>query len=284
MPLRSALVPPRLGVATLAVSAASTLGPLTVDSGGRYLKTASGTPWRYQCDGAWFICNHLSQADQDTYLAALVAAGYNAAILCLLEHPTTAWPQYGAPANFYGEAPFTTANQFDTPNAAYFARVNRYIDKARSLGLIVPMFHTYSGFGGGDPGWEAVYTDGHNTNTVMRNWGIYLATTFTQDNIIWMHFGDNTQAGTALTRFQNVVSGIQSITRNRLSGSEIDYPNTQVTDQTGFTYGIDPGTSDMQLNSFYGQDPSGNGQSYIDADVAWAYSPTLPSRLQEPAY
>src|SRR6185436_1389657 len=68
----------------------------------------------------------------------------------------------------------------------------------------------------------------------------------------------------------------------QLAGSEWGYPDSLVTDQQGFTYGTDPHTSDLQLNSFYGQGPGQNGQNYDTADRAWANTPVLPAYNEEP--
>lgn len=266
--------------------------PLAISSDNRHVTTAAGRPFRLQVDAGWFMCVNFSDADVTTYLNSLVSHGFNAFILMNIVHATdpSHWAPLNQPNDFYNNPPFTTPGHFDTPNAAYFARVSSMITQAQALGIAVKFFHTYIGAAGGTDGWAAELQDAHNTNTVCFNWGVYLATTFTQPNIIWMHGGDNFMSGTVLTRFQQIVAGIQSITRNRIAGSEWQGPSSLVTDQTGFTYGTNPATSDMHIDSFYGGGPLNGGggitnHTYATADASWSRtSPVLPGDLEEPAY
>lgn len=265
--------------------------PLAVSTDSRHVTTAAGRPFRLQVDAGWFMCCNFSDADVTTYLNSLVSHGFNAFILMNIVHSTDPghWYPANQPNDFYNNPPFTTAGHFDTPGAAYFARVSSMISQAQTLGIAVKLFHTYIGAAGGTDGWAAELQDAHNTNTVCFNWGVYLAQTFTQPNIIWMHGGDNFMTGTVLTRFQQIVAGIQSITRNRIAGSEWNGPDSLVTDQSGFTYGTNPATTDMQIDSFYGGGPLNGGsitnQTFTTADASWSRaSPILPSDLEEPAY
>lgn len=266
--------------------------PLSVSANARFLQTPGGTPFRLQTDAGWFMVCNFADADVTTYLDSLVSHGFTAFILMNIVHSTDPghWAPLNQPNDFYNNAPFTTPGHFDTPNAAYFARVKSAIDQALTRGLAVKFFHTYIGASGATDGWVGELNDAHNTNTVCFNWGVYLATTFTQPNIIWMHGGDNFLSGTPLARFQQIVAGIQSVTRNRIAGSEWNGPDSLITDQAGFAYGTNPATSDMQLDSFYGGGPLNGGggitnHTYVTADSSWSRaSPVLPSDIEEPAY
>jgi hypothetical protein len=240
-----------------------------------------------QADAAWFLANHLaSTADQDTYLANIKAAGFNSFILMNIVHNEGGdpWPVVKEPNDANGNAPFLTADQLDTQNPIYVANVKRVVDKALELGLAVFLFPTYVGYNGGVQGWEATITNAHNTDSICFNWGVFLAHTFNEPNVIPMWMGDHTLSGVALSRMQQIVAGWRSISRTQLAGSELDGPDSLATTQTGFTYGTDPATSDMQIDSFYGNGLSASGVTWDTADRAWANSPKLPATLEEPVY
>lgn len=256
--------------------------PLTVSGNSRYLVDQTGTPFLLKADAGWMVANHLGVSDQDDYLDHLVATGYNATILMNVVKPTTTWPTVNEPADAAGVQPFTTTNVFSTANDAYFDKVANYVLRAKAKGIVVLFFACYSGAGGGADGWESTMVA--NTNAECSAFGAYLAGKIAHTNVIPMFMGDRTASGTALTRYQNFVSGWQGVSRTRLCGSELDSSDTLVTDQTGFTYGTNPGTSDMQINSWYGAGPSGDGRTYDTALRAWDNSPTLPSHMEEPVY
>lgn len=271
------------GAGPIRVSAASSATfPLSVASTGRYLQTAGGTPYRIKADAGWITQCNFSVANQNSYLDGIKALGFNATTLMGIVKSTASWGVVNEPANADGDQPFTGAT-FSTPNATYFSKLSDYIDRAASRGLSVMFFHTYDG--AGSDGWDSDLIAA--TNTVCFNWGAYLGTTFAQSNIIWMHMGDRTVSGTALTRWQQVIAGIQSVTRNRLSGSELDGPNSIITAQSGVTLGVNPATSDMQISSFYGQGSAQNGCTYVEAYSSYLLSTAGtcgPSYQTEPNY
>jgi hypothetical protein len=252
--------------------------PLTVSANSRYLQDQQGTPFPIRSDAAWTLSVHATDAGQRSYLDQLVVKGFTAFHGMNIAHNNGGdpYPLINEPNDINNTPPFTTPDQLDTANDVYFARISRFIAEADRRGITVMLFHTYMGFAGGTQGWEAVITSAHNTNTICFNWGVYLATKLPHKNIQWMHMGDHTISGTALTRFQQIVAGIQSVRRTQLASSELDSPNTIATDQTGFAYGTDPATSDMQFDWFYGWGASNNGRTYVTADRAYADTTTLP--------
>jgi len=281
----SSVNPPRDAASVDAPVITSASFPLAVSANGRYLIDKSGAPFRLQTDAAWVMVAHASDADVTTYLSRIKSLGFTGFILMNIVHKGgPGWPNLKEPADYYGNQPFTTPDALDTPNPTYFARVSGVIDQALALGLYVELFHTYVGGDGGADGWESVITNGHNTDAICFNWGVYLGNTFKQPNIIWMHGGDHNLAGTALSRFQQIVAGIHSVTRNRIAGAEWKGPDSILTDQPGFTYGPDPAKADMQLNSFYGGGPNTNGQAFTTASRSWLNTPALPAEIQEPDY
>jgi len=256
--------------------------PLSVNNSGRYLQTASGSPYRIKSDAGWITQCNFDTSTQNSYLDGIKALGFNATTLMGIVKNSTSWGDVNEPANFDGDQPFTGAT-FSTPNSAYFSKLSDYIDRANSRDLGVMFFHTYAG--AGSDGWDADLIAA--SNSTCFNWGAYLASTFTQPNIIWMHMGDRTASGTSLTRWQNIIAGIQSVSRNRLAGCELDGPNSIITSQSGVTLGVNPSTSDMQISSFYGQGASQNGCTYVEAYSSYLLSVAGtcgPSYQTEPNY
>lgn len=279
------MIPPSLhgqGAARPLAVAAPGVFPISVGASNRFLQNAAGTPIRIKSDAGWINQCNFNTTDQNSYLDGIVALGFNATTLMGIVKNSTSWGTVNEPSNFDGDSPWTGAT-FSTPNPTYFAKLSDYIDRCKARGLYVMFFHTYSG--AGSDGWAADLVAA--TNTVCFNWGAYLATTFTQTNIIWMHFGDRTATSTELTRWQNVIAGMQSVSRNRLCGSELDGPNSIVTAQSGVTLGVNPSSSDMQISSFYGQGGSQDGTTYKEAIASYALSVAGtcgPSYQTEPNY
>lgn len=245
--------------------------PWKVSANGRTFTLQDGTPVQMFADAEWFAINHGSQADLSTLYKGIGDLGYNAVLTSLLEHAGGgAWGEINAPNDLANNPPFLTPDQLDTPNDTYFDNVRLAIQKAACMGLQVVMFYTYAGYQGGAQGWEAVVTAAHNTNTVCFNWGVYLGNKFGDlPNVVWMNNGDHNQSGTALTRYQQILAGIQSITRVHQVSSELDNPNSLATSQSGYTYGRDPAVSDETFDWFYAWGPGGNGQTYTTALAAW---------------
>lgn len=224
-------------------------------------------------------------ATVDQYLANRKARGFNAFILMNIVHPGNS---YGWPGtNQNGDAPFSTTDFLDTPNDRYFDFIGLIIDKAAAQGFAVELFYTYAGYAGGDQGWWSVVGNSHNTQAICYAWGQYLGNRFkSKANVIWMAGGDYTMpAGETFTRMHKILEGIRSTGALQLAGSEWNNPDSLVTDQQGFTYGTDPTTSDLQIDSYYGAGPSSSGQTYDTAHRSWARSsPVLPGMMEEPMY
>ena len=264
---------------------AATVFPLKVSSSGRYLVDQNDKPFRIQSEAAWIMSTRGTAATVDQYLADRKSRGFNAFILMNLVHSPN---QYGWPTtNQAGQAPFTTADAFDTPNNAYFDFIEVIIDKAAAQGFAVEFFYTYAGYAGGDQGWWAAVGNSHNSQAICYAWGQYLGNRFkNKANLIWMVGGDYTMPqGETFTRMHKILEGIRSTGAMQLAGSEWSDPDSLVTDQQGFTYGTNPATSDMQIDSFYGYGPGQSGQVYDTANRSWARtSPVLPGMIEEPMY
>jgi hypothetical protein len=108
------------------------------------INTFTNKPVFITGEAAWSLIAEPSDADVETYLADRAARGFNGIIVNLIEH------QYAdhAPADFYGDAPFSGAS-FSTPNEAYFAHADHVISRAAAHGITVFLFPVYLGYGSG---------------------------------------------------------------------------------------------------------------------------------------
>ena len=114
-------------------AASSYAFPLKVSSNDRYVVDQNGTPFRIQGEAAWSLLSNLTYSEAETYLANRAAKGFNAVLVNLIEHKFAV----DAPKNRNGDPPFTTANDYRTPNPAYFAFADSIIDLAAAKGMIV---------------------------------------------------------------------------------------------------------------------------------------------------
>ncbi len=150
-----------------------------------YLVDAAGAPLFMNGDTAWSLIAQLSREDAELYLENRRRKGYNVILVNLLEHKFASH----APANFYGEAPFTTAGDFATPNEAYFAHVDWVLREAASKGITVLLDAIYLGYDCGDEGWCAEVKAAPEAS--LRGFGRYLAARYRSfPNIIWVIGGD----------------------------------------------------------------------------------------------
>lgn len=156
-------------------------------------------------DSAWLLMAGISREDAVFYLDDRQARRFNTLLINLIDR--------GAPQNFYGNAPFTTANDFATPNEAYFAHCEYVLAQARQRGFLVLLAPAYLGFNGGSEGfYQAMQANGA---TKMRDYGRYVATRFAAyDNVLWVNGGDFNPPDKTLTRA--VALGINDILPNAL--------------------------------------------------------------------
>ncbi|HVU23786.1 MAG TPA: DUF4038 domain-containing protein, partial [Opitutus sp.] len=256
--------------------------PLHVAPGHRYLVGADGRPWRIQAEFAWALPTKASAQDLDVYLADRKAKGFDAFVTMAMMRPggTYRWPA----ANVNGDAAFLQPDDFSTPNDRFFDHVDLVIDKAAAQGFAVLMFYAYAGYNGGNEGWYEVIAQPPNTKEVCYGFGRYLARRWKEKaNLILMAGGDYTMpAGETRDRMHEILRGLRDGGCAQLAGSEWTGPDSLVTAQAGFTYGPDPRTSDLQLNSFYGLGPAFTGLVFDTADRAWRNQPVLPAYIEEP--
>jgi hypothetical protein len=163
------------------------LFPLGVAADGSSLVTGEGKPFLLHAEAAWSLIAQLDSSSAMRYLADRKSRGVNAVLVNLLEHKFADH----APRNAAGDAPFTRAGDFSTPNEAYFAFADRVIDLAASQGMAVLLTPSYLGFGGGDEGWFQEMSA--LTAAKCSGYGTFLRTRYAaKANIVWIWGGDYT--------------------------------------------------------------------------------------------
>lgn len=158
--------------------------PLRVEAEKHYLIDAAGQPFFMQGDAAWSLIGDLRQEEVNLYLEDRKARGFNAVLVNLLEHRFSR----NAPANAYGEAPFT-GPAFGVLNEAFFAHADHVLQKACELGLLVLLAPAYLGYGGGSDGWYGEMSQAGAEKLLA--YGRFVASRYRRfDNIMWVHGGD----------------------------------------------------------------------------------------------
>ncbi|MBI1388898.1 MAG: DUF4038 domain-containing protein [bacterium] len=162
--------------------------PLSISSNHRYLVDAHGEPFFYQADTPWMIFLKLTLDEAEEYMAARKAQGFTA-----LQVQLTG---FLGDRNRDGQSPFDESFDFSKPNEAYFAHVDRVIEKARDMNLFLAIAPLWKGCCG--EGWAGNNKDGSpkpmNVNGVekCREFGRYLGTRYGRFNhIMWIMGGDN---------------------------------------------------------------------------------------------
>jgi hypothetical protein len=124
---------------------------------------------------------NLSTTDADMYFANRKSHGFNAVWINLLCNTYTAGRSDSS--TYDGIVPFTTPNDFATPNEAYFARCDQMINLAANHGLVVIL----------DPAETGSFLSVMHSNgtTKCRTYGQYLGNRYKNfNNIIWMSGND----------------------------------------------------------------------------------------------
>lgn len=165
--------------------APSSTFPLSVAPSGRYLQTASGSPFFVHGEAAWSAIANLTDSDQLTYLNNAQARGINAIMVNLFEHHFSS----NAPNDKLGNAPFTGTAFQTSLGSAYMTRAVAFIRAAAARGICVFLNPEYAGFGGGSEGWHTEITAATQAQRIARGAEIagYLAV---EPNIVWCAYGD----------------------------------------------------------------------------------------------
>jgi hypothetical protein len=190
--------------------------PVKVADGGRYLVDQNGTPFLIAGESPQALMVNLSEKEAELFFANRRSHGFNTVWINLLCRPGTGGRADGS--TYDGLHPFKPADNFATPNEAYFARCDRMIRLAEKHGLLVFL----------DP----CETIDHlkpmlkNGPEKCRNFGRYLGRRYKDfDNLLWMH-GNDFQTWKDRDHdavVQAVARGIRDEDRRHLHTVELNY-------------------------------------------------------------
>jgi len=211
------LVPTALGATFWSVSvlwrgapAATEIGPvpvfpLKIAAGRRYLVDQNDVPFLIHGEAAWSIIVQLTREEAERYLDDRRRRGFNLVLVNLLENKFADHP----PLNVYGQGPFTSPDDFSTPNEAYFDHADWVIRQAEARGMAVLLCPAYLGFEGGDEGWYQTMV--RNGTDKLREYGKYVGARYkTHDNLLWLEAGDFTPPADKLELVDAVAEGIKA--------------------------------------------------------------------------
>ncbi len=246
--------------------------PVRISDNGQYLVDAGGAPFLLHGDTAWSLIVQLTKEEAEEYLENRRRKGFNAILVNLIEFFYADNP----PRNKYGDAPFTTPEDFSTPDETYFAHADWVIRKAAEKGILVILNPCYTGYSSNfrtsREGWtKAILANGP---TKCRDYGRYVGSRFRRHaNIIWQAGGDTTiPAGSDLEKnWLELLRGVKEHVPDRHWTAHW-YRFSTALDQSAFA-------PQMTLDNAYG----GN-RSYVHTLRAYNRASPKPTFVNEAYY
>ena len=275
----SAQSSPALSAATKA--AASIVLPLRASANNRYLVDQNNKPVLLVGDAPHTLFVNLSESEAQQYFADRAAHGVNAVWIEILVNDVLSGRADGS--TYDGIVPFTTPDDFSTPNPAYFQRVDDMVNIASQYGITVFMDALEN------DGWLGVVQQNGATNDY--NFGAYLGNRYKNfPNVIWIvgndfqtwqDSGDNSLA-------LAIIQGILSADQNHLLTTELSYNMSGSLDDTllapyttlagAYTYYPPYYEVEKQYNNAL-TTPVFLEESYYEGDDYGALSPTYATTL-----
>ncbi len=182
------------------------------------MRSPDGTGFFIKGVAGWNIHTQLSDADQAFFLDDCVAKGVNAVMVMLFDHFYTKH----VPTDAHGNAPFTKAGDFSTPNAAYFTNFKRVLQMFLDRNMLMVLAPMYAGaeFTSPKQGWADEMRS--NGSAKMRALGQYIETQFAAyPNIIYQHMGDNS-ASDLLPLAYSMAQGISDVNASRMHTAHLN--------------------------------------------------------------
>ncbi len=241
--------------------------PVRASANGRYLVDARGAPFLLHGDTSWSLINQLTREEVEEYLENRRHKGFNAILTTLIRN---SWAD-NPPKNKYGEAPFTTPEDFSTTNEAYFTHADWVIHKANEKGILVVLNPADVSYHDKD-GWARQIVA--NGPTKCRDFGRYLGNRYKgYPNIIWQAGGDRTlEVGSALEKnWLEILRGIKEHAQGHLWTAHWSRFSTALDQSTFARY--------MDVDNAYG----GN-RTYIQTLRAYNRANPKPTFLNEAYY
>lgn len=243
--------------------------PLTVSANGRYLQTASGTPFFVQGDVPYSLPEQCTRAEVITYLNDMVAKGFNAAWISFIEHKasdnTPPW------RNVEGEIPFTSGTNFGSMNEAYWNFIDYVVDQCLSRGILIFCTPAYWGItSASEEGWDTEVLAESDAN--LQSYGAFLANRYkSRGNIIWVRGGDQNMSLSDRTKQNNIFTGIAA-----------NDPNALITAHatTGYSSRDVWPTAELKLDLLYRWEAYGQF-AYEAAKASYDRSPVMPALFFE---
>jgi hypothetical protein len=232
----------------------------------RLIVDQNGTPFFMSTDVGGNIMVELSREDAEFYLDNRRDMGFTVIAAGLIE------PHFGtnAPANFYGDVPFT-GETFTTPNEAYFAHADFIINEAAERGLVLMLTPIWLGFNCGSEGWCEEVMDASLAD--MRQWGEYLGNRYKDyDNIVWQIGGD-TDPAPVKNKVREFVNGILEHDNPERIFTAHNQPESQAVTPW-------PGEAWLNLNMVY----TYNTTMYEQCKAAYDRTPTIPYFMGESTF
>lgn len=161
------------------------LFPLSVSADGTHLVDVDGDPFFINGEAGWSMIVQLTPAQAEAYLDDRVSRSMNTIMVELIEHEFSDDP----PNDTAGRSPFADTFDWSTVNDAYFDAAHDMVAAAQERGVLIMLYPSYLGFGGGSQGWfQEMETQ---TPEVCAGYGAYVADKFADlDNIVWIAGGD----------------------------------------------------------------------------------------------
>ena len=157
--------------------------PLDVSSDGRHLVGANGESFLMTGDAAWSLMVALDRNETEDYLEDRRRRGFNTVLVNVIERG------FGGPENAQNDEPFTTPNDFTTPNEDYWQHADWVIERAAAKDMLVLLAPAYLGIGCGSQGWCQQMLD--QPVSAMESYGRFLGDRYrNRTNLLWVHGGD----------------------------------------------------------------------------------------------
>jgi hypothetical protein len=240
--------------------------PLKSDSSGnRFLNDQNNRPFFWSGEAAWSLIAQLSRQETDLYLDNRKEKGFTVIMVSLIEHKFCT----NAPANFYGESPFT-GKPFITPNEKYFAHADYVINSAARRNIVVLLAPLYLGYDCKDEGWCGEVKAASLAD--LSSWGKYLGTRYKSfTNIIWLIGGD-TDPSPVKDKVLAMVKGIRNYDTLHLFSAHNQPGSMAITPW--------PDESWLSVNNVYSYDTL----IYKEYKTAYYQTPVMPYYQIESAY
>lgn len=182
--------------------------PLKMAANKRHLVDGTNKPFLIKEMSAWGLIQALPEKEEEAFLDSIARRGFNAVLTCILN---THSKMTGQP-DWQGVQPFHVKWDFTTPNEAYFAHVDRFLQMAAQRNILVMAVPAYLGFRDlpGEGWWDEIKSP-NNDSLKVKKFGEFLGKRYRNTpNLLWVAGGDNNGVGDLFPLVWNLNVGIKS--------------------------------------------------------------------------